>query len=134
MNDPVVVVLIVIAAVALSVRLGFMIGRKRGRGEDGAGLGLLGPIGWLMAVYLEDHRARCPHCLSTMHALANVCRECGREVTRKLTFAEIQERMRIERELAGANSEKPAPTKPTVSSPASFAQALEDLHAADRAR
>lgn len=53
-----------------------------GRILAGAVLGaLLGPIGWLIVLFLQDIRAKCPKCRGIVPLDAELCRHCGASLT-----------------------------------------------------
>ena len=63
--------------------VGSMIGGRKNRYGDGLVLGvLLGPVGWLIAALMDDHRPRCPSCRSVVDPLAVVCAHCRRQLVR----------------------------------------------------
>ena len=63
----------------LSVLVGWSIGKQKGRGSDGAALGLLGPIGWIIVALLPEEGRRCPECRGVVPPEARRCKHCGVE-------------------------------------------------------
>jgi hypothetical protein len=58
-----------------------MIGSRKGVGRAGFSVGiLLGPIGILIAIFMEGNRKECPYCKELIHKDARVCPHCQREV------------------------------------------------------
>jgi len=64
----------------VSVLIGWAIGRQRGRGDAGAALGLLGPVGWIIAALLPEAGRKCPKCLAVVPDEASRCKHCGAEI------------------------------------------------------
>jgi hypothetical protein len=63
--------------------VGYMIGKGKGRGGEGAVLGLLlGPIGWLIIAVAQtgEGMRKCPFCAETVKSEAKVCRYCSRDL------------------------------------------------------
>ncbi len=61
------------------ILVGWAIGRTRGRGDAGAALGLLGPVGWIIAALLPEEGRRCPECRGVVPQEARRCKHCGVE-------------------------------------------------------
>jgi hypothetical protein len=72
-----IVIFAVGASALVSMLVGYAIGRWRGRGGAGAWLGLLGPVGWIIAALLPEEGRRCPECLGVVPEKARRCRHCG---------------------------------------------------------
>jgi hypothetical protein len=66
-----------VIGVLVSVLVGWVIGKQRGRGDAGAALGLLGPIGWIIAALLPEEGRRCPECRGVVPREARRCKHCG---------------------------------------------------------
>jgi hypothetical protein len=62
--------------------IGYLIGKGKGRGADGAVWGmLLGPIGWMVIALGPDTRRKCPLCAGPLpDAKVTRCRHCGQEI------------------------------------------------------
>lgn len=57
--------------------VGALIGYRAGRAADGAILGiLLGPVGWLITLFLKDLRFKCPFCAEIVQPMAKKCPHC----------------------------------------------------------
>lgn len=68
---------ILLALAALFAALGYFVGRTKGRPDEGAVLGLvLGPLGLLIILLVEDKRPRCPHCREAIAPGAEICPHC----------------------------------------------------------
>ncbi|MEI6565314.1 MAG: hypothetical protein WCR20_01450 [Verrucomicrobiota bacterium] len=62
--------------------VGYLIGRWRGRADEGAVYGMaLGPLGWLCMAFKEDHRPMCPECGGVIVPGARKCRHCASVLT-----------------------------------------------------
>jgi hypothetical protein len=72
-------------AIALLLIVGAFIGDSRGRREQGMLLSIfLGPVGWIVLLFLPDTRRRCPHCASVVPvASATVCSRCTRDLIKR---------------------------------------------------
>ena len=58
--------------------IGWAIGQRRERGAAGFWVGfVLGPIGWVIACFLEDGRPKCRQCLGSVPRGAVRCMHCG---------------------------------------------------------
>jgi len=66
----------------IATLIGRFCGQYRGRAYEGSVLGFcLGPLGWIIALLLEDHRITCPHCASpVLSPTATVCARCTRDL------------------------------------------------------
>ena len=75
------VILWIIGAL-INTLIGYFVGERRGRIFDGAVLGFcLGPLGWLITLFLEDRRIKCPHCAgAVLSPDATVCARCARDL------------------------------------------------------
>lgn len=70
-----------VVAFCISMLIGGLIGQAaRGRAGEGALLGILGPLGWLLIVAFADHRARCPECRGVVPAGARRCMHCNTDL------------------------------------------------------
>ncbi|MBN2578418.1 MAG: zinc ribbon domain-containing protein [Pirellulales bacterium] len=66
-----------ITGLALSAVIGGLIGRLKGQQPAGVVLGfLLGPLGWLITLLLNDNRPRCPACRGVIDPQASICQHC----------------------------------------------------------
>jgi hypothetical protein len=70
-----------------SLFIGAALGARRGHTIAGAALGLLGPIGWVIAAILPEAGPRCPNCGGVFVQGAAVCKCCGRDITPKQPLA-----------------------------------------------
>ena len=68
-----------LSAWAFSALIGGLIGSIHGRVAYGVFWGMLaGPLGWLLALLVEDRRRRCPWCRLVVPEGAMVCGHCTR--------------------------------------------------------
>jgi predicted amidophosphoribosyltransferase len=80
------VLIALIAWLALWGGIGYLIGAGKGRGDEGALLGiLLGPIGLLIALLQGDKRRRCEFCHGPVPVNATACPRCHVELDGKRT-------------------------------------------------
>lgn len=65
-----------------SIALGYFVGeRAKGRGAWGAMLSaILGPLGVALVLAFNDHRRKCPACLSVVPVGATKCGGCGTDM------------------------------------------------------
>src|SRR6266853_1060083 len=84
----------ILGGAALSIFIGYKIGKMKGQGQAGAWLGLLGPVGWIIAALLPQQGPKCPQCLGIVPHGARKCLHCG---------SEIQSSMPIECPYCGAS-------------------------------
>lgn len=66
-----------IPSLAVSACVGYAIGLAKGRPGPGAALGFfLGPLGWLVAIAMNDGLVKCPYCKEKVKPDAVKCRHC----------------------------------------------------------
>lgn len=69
----------------ISMLIGALIGRWRGRSEFGLIISaLLGPLGWLITACMKDRRPTCPECRGVVIPGARKCQNCGSVITRQM--------------------------------------------------
>ena len=76
---------VIVLGCLLTGFIGYAIGNTRGRGGEGALLGIfLGPIGWVIALLLPATGSKCPGCLGVVPEGARRCKHCGVAFTRPI--------------------------------------------------
>ena len=76
-----IIVLFWILSVVLFGFIGCFIGQSKGAGGAGFVLGaLLGPVGCVLAAFLEGNRIPCPFCAERVRPEAKVCPHCRNQL------------------------------------------------------
>lgn len=72
---------LLLGSIVVGFFVGHVIGGSRGRPDEGGCLGgLLGPIGWLIVLFLPREGRRCPFCREVVAPDATVCPHCQRDI------------------------------------------------------